>query len=167
MIALRLSVAPECDRADFTNEQRFAGFVHLEDNSAEFVGDESHRTMAEYESGTAAHSSEAVRLEFARIAASNPMFPLKLTPKIVTVAIRHSCGPGTVSAEIEGVQRFKTAQITWETCERPRSLQSSPMALAWSEARGNLVLYPFSYPGLRLLAPKSCVSRRYRLRRPP
>jgi hypothetical protein len=92
--------------------------VHLVDNSAEFVGDKSHRTMTEYESWTAAHSSEAVRLGFARIAASDPMFPLKLTPEIVTVAIRHSRGPGTVSAEIEGVQRFKTAQITWETCKR-------------------------------------------------
>ncbi len=93
MIALRLPDAPECDRADFTNEQRFAGFVHLVDNSAEFVGDESHRTMTEYESWTAAHSSEAVRLGFARIAASDPMFPLKLTSEIVTVAIRHSRGP--------------------------------------------------------------------------
>jgi hypothetical protein len=116
--ALRLPVAPECDRADFANEQGFAGFVHLVDNSAEFVGDESHWTMTEYESWTAAHTSETVRLEFTRIAASDPMFPLKLTPEIVTVAIGHSRGPGTVSAEIEGVQEFKTAKITWKSCKR-------------------------------------------------
>jgi hypothetical protein len=110
--------SPECDRADFANEQGFAGFVHLVDNSAEFVGDESHWTMTEYESWTAAHTSETVRLEFTRIAASDPMFPLKLTPEIVTVAIGHSRGPGTVSAEIEGVQEFKTAKITWKSCKR-------------------------------------------------